>query len=283
MAENESPATVNRSSGATPGDPEETLVAPRFDRESIREAEPAVPINEVRAGRRWPARLILLCVLAGIAGSVLGGVIAYRYQSGGREGATRSNAVTPEPREADAPVATNVDENLAPSQPMPEATPGATPGATERVEENSSPAATDVAADGAGAGQERSPGEAQAALRGALGEWVAATNARDIQRQMSFYGSTVDAFYLTRNVSRDRVRAEKAQVLGSADVVEVQAAEPSIQLSPDGRTAVMRFRKKYAIGGEGNVRSGEVLQELRWRRTGEGWKIVSERDLRVLR
>jgi hypothetical protein len=40
----------------------------------------------------------------------------------------------------------------------------------------------------------------------------------------------------------------------------------------------MRFRKRYRIGARG----GEVLQELRWRRTPSGWKIVGERDLRVL-
>jgi hypothetical protein len=45
----------------------------------------------------------------------------------------------------------------------------------------------------------------------------------------------------------------------------------------------MRFRKKYAISGGGvGERRGEVLQELRWQRTPDGWKIVGERDLRVL-
>jgi hypothetical protein len=44
----------------------------------------------------------------------------------------------------------------------------------------------------------------------------------------------------------------------------------------------MRFRKKYAIAGGDGERRGEVLQELRWQRTREGWKIVSERDLRVI-
>ena len=44
----------------------------------------------------------------------------------------------------------------------------------------------------------------------------------------------------------------------------------------------MRFRKKYNIEGGGHERRGEVLQELRWRRTKDGWKIVSERDLRVI-
>jgi hypothetical protein len=47
----------------------------------------------------------------------------------------------------------------------------------------------------------------------------------------------------------------------------------------------MRFRKQYESGGSrgGRRRSGEVIQELRWRRTAEGWKIFSERDVRVLR
>jgi hypothetical protein len=53
-------------------------------------------------------------------------------------------------------------------------------------------------------------------------------------------------------------------------------------MSRDGRTAVMRFRKRYRIEGGEGARSGEVLQELRWRRTDGGWKIVGERDLRVL-
>ena len=53
-------------------------------------------------------------------------------------------------------------------------------------------------------------------------------------------------------------------------------------MSRDGRTAVMRFRKRYQITGGPASRSGEVLQELRWRRTEGGWRIVSERDLRAI-
>jgi hypothetical protein len=38
----------------------------------------------------------------------------------------------------------------------------------------------------------------------------------------------------------------------------------------------------YVIKGELN-RTGEVLQELRWVKQEDGWKITSERDLRVIR
>lgn len=122
------------------------------------------------------------------------------------------------------------------------------------------------------------------ALREALAEWVAATNARDTERQMSFYMPQLEAFYLARRVPRRDVRIEKARVFATAEAVEIQAAEPEIIFTDAGRTAVMRFRKRYRIeGGPRRSRRGEVVQELRWRRTPSGWKIFSERDIRVIR
>jgi ketosteroid isomerase-like protein len=121
------------------------------------------------------------------------------------------------------------------------------------------------------------------ALRSALDEWVRATNERDIARQMEFYAPQLEAFYLTRNVPRSQVRAEKQRVFARASVIDVRAEAPEIVLGDAGRTAVMRFRKQYEIANGARSRRGEVVQELRWRRTPEGWKITSERDVRVLR
>ena len=125
-------------------------------------------------------------------------------------------------------------------------------------------------------------GEWAAALRSALDEWIEATNRRDIVRQMEFYAPMLKAFYLTRNVPRSAVRAEKARVFGRASAVDIRADAPEIVLAEAGRTADMRFRKIYRIEGRGGSRSGAVVQELRWERTPGGWKITSERDVRVL-
>jgi ketosteroid isomerase-like protein len=122
-----------------------------------------------------------------------------------------------------------------------------------------------------------------ATLRRALDEWIAATNARDIDRQMSFYPPVLRAFYLQRNASRGSVRAEKERVFLSARSVEVRADAPELIFQESGRAAVMRFRKSYAIEGGGQNRSGAVIQELRWQLTPQGWKIFSERDVRVIR
>jgi len=129
----------------------------------------------------------------------------------------------------------------------------------------------------------RAESDAAVRLRAALEEWVAATNARDIRRQMSFYMPTVRAFYLTRDVDRERVRAEKARVFARASTIDVRAEEPEIVFLDGGRVAVMRFRKRYRIEGGPGSRRGEVVQELRWRNTTDGWKIFSERDIRVIR
>ncbi|HEY9403700.1 MAG TPA: hypothetical protein VIQ24_13635 [Pyrinomonadaceae bacterium] len=124
---------------------------------------------------------------------------------------------------------------------------------------------------------------AAAALRRALDEWIAATNARDIDRQMSFYPPVVRAFYLQRNASRGAVRAEKERVFGRARTIDVRADAPELIFQDSGRAAVMRFRKSYAVEGGGQNRSGAVVQELRWQLTPQGWKIFSERDVRVIR
>jgi hypothetical protein len=140
-----------------------------------------------------------------------------------------------------------------------------------------------VAAVVASRGDDRLEQDRAEVLRRALTAWVEATVARDIGWQMSFYVPRLAAYYLTRNTPRERVRVDKSQVFGAARVIEIEAAEPEIVFIERGSSAVMRFRKRYRIEGGRQARRGEVIQELRWRSTGDGWKIYSERDIRVIR
>ena len=120
-------------------------------------------------------------------------------------------------------------------------------------------------------------------LRAALNQWVAATNGRDIRRLIAFYTSEVKAFYLKRDVPRSFVRDERARTFRQAGDIEVRAEDPEIIFREAGRTAIMRFRKQYVTEKNGRRSSGEVVQELRWRKTESGWKIFSERDVKVIR
>ena len=126
-------------------------------------------------------------------------------------------------------------------------------------------------------------GDAEPALRRALDGWIASTNAGDVPRHMRYYMPTVGRFYRTRNVSRSFVRAEKDRLFRRATRIDVRAGVPEIRTEEDGRTATMRFRKRYVIEGPRGNRRGEVEQELLWVKTADGWRIAGERDARVIR
>jgi ketosteroid isomerase-like protein len=273
---------VSPTEPTVPLEAEQALPPPRFDEKSVQRAQPAVPLARGARARSWPLWVITLCVLGGVLGGMLGGLALTLYQRGGQ----RAESQAPRQMPADAPGGIVVAPVAAPVAP--ESKPADARAAA--VQETTTPAGAtrEAAPDVAAKAEPRADGvtvepgaDVQGELRSALGGWVAATNSRDVGRQMSYYAPTVEAFYLSRNAPRESVRAEKARLFAHASAVNVEAAAPEIRLSPDGRTAVMRFRKRYRIDGE-ESRAGEVLQELRWRRTGDGWKIVGERDLRVL-
>lgn len=146
------------------------------------------------------------------------------------------------------------------------------------------PPVVDTAPHGATTSARSNVSDEVATLQDALAEWIAATNARDIGKQMSFYPAMLKAFYLTRNVTRSFVRAEKERVFNRATLIDVRADAPEIIFVNGGSTAIMRFDKRYLIeGGAAQNHRGEVIQELRWQKTAAGWKIFSERDVKVLR
>ena len=115
----------------------------------------------------------------------------------------------------------------------------------------------------------------------ALREWLDATKRRDIPAQMAFYPPVVAVYYTRRDVPRAQVRVEKLKVFGDLDVALIRTGSPEIVTKPSG-LVVTRFRKRYVLEGPRVNRRGEVVQELEWSRTVDGWKIVSERDVEVL-
>jgi ketosteroid isomerase-like protein len=130
--------------------------------------------------------------------------------------------------------------------------------------------------------QKNQPRDARTELRTALGDWVTATNSRDLEKQMAFYAPTLSVFYRKRNATNASVRAEKTRLLSQAASIEVRVGEPEIEVDSNQQMATMRFNKSWNFGGA-NRESGEVIQELRWRKTESGWKIVSERDVELIR
>lgn len=272
MEEEGRTTSANRSERTVVNDPERTAVVPRFDEKSVRRARPAVPLGRARAAvARRTNPLVVLVLLVGLLGVAAGAVGTYFYQK--RRPEPRA-AATPEDASraaTTAPASTADGEELF--KPTAEDLPDVSP-----PDPQEAPRGEQASAEGPAAGARPAGGEEEA-LHAALGSWIDATNARDIGRQMEFYDARLDAYYLSRGTPAAAVRAEKVRVFNRARSVEVRAGAPAVRFSPDGRTATMRFRKSYQIDGA----RGEVVQELRWRRAPDGWKIVSERDVRVIK
>jgi ketosteroid isomerase-like protein len=264
--------SVNSSEKTAAVASEKNISTPHFNAAAIENARPAVPLTQVRPGRSWPrGTMLAITILAGLTGGILGGILPGLYlkrdaapsATTAPAQATDGNTVAEQGRTSEQ----NNSARTAPESTMSEAA-------------ENSPDALTVDAKSAG---EVAPQETEARLRGALNDWVAATNARDIDRQMSFYNPVVDSFYRMRNASWADVRADKARVFERASLIDIRTGTPAIRLSPDGRTAIMLFNKRYTIEGGGVDRRGEVIQELRWQRINGEWRIISERDLRVVR
>jgi serine/threonine protein kinase len=198
--------------------------------------------------RRKRSRLLVFAVVGVLAVSLVGIVIAGRWRD-------RSQPVAAEP-------------NTPPARDDTQHGTGSQAGSPVKAEEK---------------GSTQTPEAERRVLQSALAGWVAATNARDVNRQLTYYAPRLEAFYLSRNVPRDAVRAEKSNTFGRADRVSISVDDVAVEIGRDGLTAAMKFRKQYVIESGGGRRDGEVLQELQWSKTDSGWKITSERDLQVLR
>ncbi len=277
----------------------ERPASPAFDEESIHRARPAVPLGEAPARRAsWSLSTLLLLLIAGVAGGAIALFAVTQY--------LRRSVNTSPPAATTAPINDSSQTSAVPAKEQSRSDEQGS-AAVEPAEANHSPEAREnehagakidqnvaqendreveaerVAGEEPARGDEANEADPRRSLRSAFDSWIASTNARDIDRQMELYGRRVNAFYLTRNASRRDVRAEKTHLYGRAETVDVRAGEPEIKFGVDNKTATMRFRKDYVIAGGGQSRRGAVLQELRWRLTRNGWKIISERDLRVLR
>ena len=230
----------------------QTYETPPDETATVVSASPSHSFNEDHARRRFPLAL----VLGSLALVALLGALLYAWRG----------------RTADQVAVANA--NVAPSRV-----------ATPSAQTVQSPAATPVPSPSPAASVEPSAAleKERAALRSTVDGWLAAHNSRNLSQVTNFYMPNVSAFYLAQHASRAAVRAEKARLFQEPAMSIKRTSDPQITFSEDGRTATTLFRKSYSRGTAARPESGEVLQELGWQKTNRGWKIISERDLRVIR
>lgn len=299
------PLIAERQSADTPSDAPEVFVFPEENIKNTRKTETAapnftnypdenrLPRRPLRANRPALVGAGLIVVLIAV---ILGAFLYNRMQH-----PAASEQVTTAAAPPTTQTASNPTNNTAQTTQPDAAAKNSAPIAVEKIplttaskRPDQTPPQTTTAINNAARQKESvqeqaavnqpppADGKPQTELNSALDSWISATNSRNVDQQMNYYAPKLNAYYLTRNASQGAVRAEKERIFSRADAVDIQTGKPNITLSSDGQRATMRFAKKYDIKQGRQNRAGEVLQELQWVKSGNGWRIVSERDVKVI-
>jgi serine/threonine protein kinase/ketosteroid isomerase-like protein len=250
------PLSESRASGASRDDAAtENEAAVEDEAATVVHPSPSGSFNSKGARRRFPLAL----VSGALALAALAGLLLYAWRSPASDVAQTANAEA-----APSPVATQATP-AGETHPTTNATP--------------SPSPQPSVAQPATVSSEKERG----ALLSTIDGWLNAHNRRNLTQVTNFYMPHVSAFYLTQNTTRAAVRAEKARLFQESGMSIRRTGDPQITFGQDGSTATTVFRKSYTRGDASQRQSGEVLQEIVWQKTDRGWKIISERDIRVLR
>ncbi|HEX8493793.1 MAG TPA: hypothetical protein VF658_13195 [Pyrinomonadaceae bacterium] len=117
-------------------------------------------------------------------------------------------------------------------------------------------------------------------VRAALNGWLSSFRARDIDEYMAHYASVLEAYYLARNVSVERVRVDKERAFAKYTTIEVWLSDVRVQVDPSGVRAVALFNKSYRFTSDGaNPYVGSGLNRFTFRKIGGQWLITGEEDL----
>ena len=118
------------------------------------------------------------------------------------------------------------------------------------------------------------------AVSNQLSSWKSNAEARDLGSYMGKYASKVD-YYKRRDASKAFVESDKRKAFTAYTSIKSKFTNIVIKPSGDGQSATVTFDKEWDFSGPAKKTTGKVRSRLVFRKTGEAWLIVSERDLKV--
>lgn len=137
------------------------------------------------------------------------------------------------------------------------------------------------------------PSESENAVRNAVGAWAHAFRSKDSTALADSYAPQVEKYFRRTNVSHKQISQNIESVF--ARMVEIRKYEVNDlrveMLSGDNSSngitynrATATFRKTWdALESDGKSFSGEEIEQLTFTSSPQGWKIIREEELKILR
>jgi len=115
-----------------------------------------------------------------------------------------------------------------------------------------------------------------------LNAWQASIETGNIDTHLQFYADRLETYYLSANVGKDVVRADRERAFEQFDKFKVQLINIDINLQTED-LAIITFDKTWDFKKAASFSNGLVLQEIKMRKIEKKWMIVSEKDLQIYR
>ena len=121
-------------------------------------------------------------------------------------------------------------------------------------------------------------------IRALLSAWTESFKQKDLARQVDCYAPILDTYFLQHSVPRAFVESNKSKAFNAIkEVRSFEISDITTELTSSS-TATVKFRKKWDTGlASGKTFSGEEIEQLQLSHLDAGWKIVSEKEVQILR
>ncbi|MGD0227563.1 MAG: protein kinase [Terriglobia bacterium] len=135
--------------------------------------------------------------------------------------------------------------------------------------------------------------ESEASIRNAVGAWVRAFRSKDTTALADSYAPLVEKYFLRNNISREQIRQNlESTFAGMVDIRTYEVNDIRVAMVPGGNSlnginytrATATFRKTWdTLESDGKSFSGEEIEQLTFTSSPQGWKVIREEELKILR
>ena len=125
---------------------------------------------------------------------------------------------------------------------------------------------------------------AELGIRTLLSAWTESFREKDLASQIDCYAPVMDTYFLRHNVSRDFVQADKSRTFSGIKEVRIfEISDITIEFASSSN-AIVKFGKKWDTSlASGKTFSGEEIEQLQIANLDGGWKIVSEKEIQIVK
>ncbi len=110
--------------------------------------------------------------------------------------------------------------------------------------------------------------------------WKSLAESRDLNGYMDRYADRID-YYSKRGAGKAFVERDKRKAFTTYTSIRTNITNLTVTPGADGKTATATFDKEWDFSNSSKRTTGKVRSQMVFRKTGAGWRIVSERDLKV--